>query len=101
MDIILGPLLTVVLIVIRGYMWVVVLSAVLSWLVHFNVVNSRNQFVGTLLNICWRLTEPVLAKIRRFLPSISGIDLSPMVLILALIFLENMLIRLAFSLAIR
>ncbi len=100
MDIIFGPLITVLLVAIRCYMWIVILSAVLSWLVHFNVVNASNQLVYTLLNITWRLTEPPLRPIRRFLPAISGVDLSPMVLILGLIFLENLIVRLAISFAV-
>lgn len=98
MDIILGPLFLVLLIAIKCYVWIVILSAVLSWLVHFNVVNSRNQFVYALLSISWRLTEPLLRPIRRFLPAMSGIDLSPMVLILILLFLQNLIYRLAISL---
>lgn len=100
MDIILGPLFLVLLIAIKCYIWIVILSAVLSWLVHFNIVNARNQFVYTLLNITWRLTEPPLRPIRRILPAMSGVDLSPMVLILILIFLQNMIARFAISLGV-
>ncbi len=64
------------------YSWLVILSAVLSWLVAFNVVNMRNDFVRSIANGLYAVTEPVLARIRRFLPHMGGVDLSPIVLIL-------------------
>ncbi len=73
------------------YIWVLVFSAVLSWLVAFGVVNTNNQFVRTMGDMLYRLTEPVLRPIRRFLPVMGGLDLSPLVLIFIIMFLQSFL----------
>mgnify|MGYP002085001747 CR=1 FL=1 len=86
--IILDPLLRVAMIAIDLYIWAVIISAILSWLMHFGVVNTRNQFVSMIGEFLWRLTEPALRPIRRFVPKLGGIDLSPVVLILALLFVQ-------------
>jgi YggT family protein len=80
--------------VIDIYVWILIASAVLSWLVAFNVVNTRNPFVATVGDVLYRLTEPVLAPIRRILPNFGGLDISPVVLILLLIFIKRLLIEL-------
>lgn len=77
--------------IIDLYMWVLIASAILSWLVAFNVINTRNRFVYAVGDFLYRITEPLLRPIRRILPSFGGIDLSPIVLILLLIFLRNLL----------
>ncbi len=94
MDVIIGPLIEIVLVAIRLYVWVLIISAILSWLLAFNVINSRNRFVYTVVDFLWRVTEPALRPIRRFLPSLGGIDISPVILILILMFLESVLTRL-------
>ena len=76
--------------VITIYLWIIIVNAVLSWLVAFNVLNTQNRFVFSILDATYKLTEPVLNKIRRFLPNFGSIDISPLVLILALMFLRNM-----------
>ncbi|MFQ5774073.1 MAG: YggT family protein [Kiloniellaceae bacterium] len=86
--IILDPLLRVLLIAIDLYIWAVIISAVLTWLVHFGVVNTRNQFVSMIGEFLWRMTEPALRPIRRVVPFLGGIDVSPVILILALIFVQ-------------
>ena len=73
--------------IITLYIWVIIINAIASWLVAFNVINARNQFVYQLLRFFDALTEPVMRPIRRVIPLIGGIDLSPIVLILALQFL--------------
>ncbi|ALK10755.1 YggT family protein [Blastochloris viridis] len=75
--------------IITLYVWILIASAVLSWLVAFNVVNPRNQVVAQVGEALWRLTEPVLAPIRRFLPNLGGLDISPVVLIIGLFFVRN------------
>ncbi|MBB4287881.1 YggT family protein [Roseospira goensis] len=97
MDVILGPLFQIILIVIDLYIWVVIIQAILSWLVAFNVINGYNRFVATVGEVLYRLTEPVLAPIRRRLPSMGGVDLSPVVLILGLIFLQLVIQQLMFK----
>lgn len=73
------------------YWWIIILSAIFSWLYAFNVVNPRNQFVGSVGNMLYRLTEPALAPIRRFLPNLGGIDISPIILLLIIFFLRELL----------
>jgi len=86
--IIIDPLLRIAMIAINLYIWAVIISAILSWLVHFGVVNTRNQFVSMIGEFLWRITEPALRRIRRFVPNFGGIDISPIVLILALMFVQ-------------
>jgi YggT family protein len=80
--------------IIHLYLWVVIISAVLSWLTAFNVINTSNRFVYSVIQTCYRLTEPALEQIRRFLPVMGGMDFSPVVLILLLMFLRNLLFEL-------
>jgi len=70
------------------YIWLIIASAVLSWLVAFNIVNTRNQFVASVGEFLYRITEPVLRPIRNMLPDLGGIDISPVILILIIIFLR-------------
>lgn len=77
--------------VIWLYIWLVVISVMLSWLVTFNVINTQNRFVYTVMDFLHRITEPALRPIRRLMPSLGGIDISPVVLILALIFFRELL----------
>jgi YggT family protein len=85
----LEPVLNLISAVIEIYIWLLIGSAVLSWLVAFNVVNTRNQFVVTAIDVLYRLTEPVLAPLRRILPNFGGLDISPVVVILILIFVRQ------------
>jgi len=72
------------------YLWVIIINAFLSWLVAFNVLNTQNRFVFSVLNTTYKLTDPVLNKIRRFVPTFGSIDISPIILILGLMFLRNL-----------
>ena len=91
--IIIDPLIQVIIMALRIYVWVVIASAILSWLVAFNVVNTRNQFVYTVGTMLHRLTDPALRPIRRFLPNLGGIDISPVILILIVYFLQMVLVE--------
>ena len=93
MDVILVPLIQLVLAVINIYVWVLVASVVLSWLIAFNVVNTSNRFVHTIGEIVYRITEPALRPIRNILPNMGNVDLSPVALIMLLWFVESMLIQ--------
>ena len=73
------------------FWWIVILSAVFSWLYAFNVVNPSNQFVGMVGNALYRLTEPALRPIRNVLPDLGGIDISPIVLLLLIFFVRQLL----------
>lgn len=86
-----APFVELIDIVLTFYVWVVVIYVVLSWLVQFDVINSRNQFVRTLGDFLFRLTEPALRPIRRILPNLGGVDLSPMVLILLVWFIRRLM----------
>jgi len=77
--------------VITIYIWLLIASVILSWLVAFNIVNSSNRIVYVIGDFLYRITEPALRPLRRFLPSLGGIDVSPVVVILALVFLRNLL----------
>lgn len=78
--------------VLQLYIWVLVAAAVLSWLVAFNVVNPRNQLVAGLGQLLYAITEPVLRPIRNALPAMSGIDISPVVVILIIIFIQSVIL---------
>ncbi|MEP3248166.1 MAG: YggT family protein [Sneathiella sp.] len=77
--------------IIQIFIWLLIANAILSWLVAFNVVNARNQFIATVGEFLFKITEPVLRPIRRIIPSFGGIDVSPIVLILLLIFIQNLM----------
>tara|TARA_B100000029_G_scaffold78944_1_gene70391 strand:+ start:186 stop:476 length:291 start_codon:yes stop_codon:yes gene_type:complete len=76
--------------VITIYLWVIIINAVLSWLVAFNILNTQNRFVFAVLDATYKLTDPALNKIRRFVPTFGSIDISPIILILVLMFLRNL-----------
>jgi YggT family protein len=76
--------------VITVYLWVIIVNAILSWLVAFNILNTQNRFVFSVLDATYKLTDPALNQIRRFIPTFGSIDISPLVLILALMFLRNL-----------
>jgi YggT family protein len=78
--------------VITLYIWVVIIGAILSWLIAFDVVNRRNRAVFTIADALYRLTEPALRPIRKVLPDLGGLDISPVILILGLIFIKDVVI---------
>jgi YggT family protein len=86
-------ILDIILLVLHMYIWLLIAAAVLSWLVAFNVVNTRNQVVSMLGEFLYRITEPLLRPIRSVLPNLGGIDVSPVILILIILFLENVIVR--------
>jgi YggT family protein len=77
--------------VLNIYTWILIGSAVFSWLYAFNVVNSRNQFVATLGSFLFKVTEPVLAPIRKLLPDLGGVDISPIVALVVVYFIQQLL----------
>ncbi|WP_334176908.1 YggT family protein [Pseudoxanthobacter sp.] len=85
-------LLDVVLLVLNLYQWVVIVAALFSWLYAFNVVNPRNAVVMAVANTLYRLTEPVLRPIRQILPSMGGMDLSPVVLLIGIYFIQRLIV---------
>ncbi len=77
---------------ISAYIWVIIIQAILSWLVAFNVVNTQNRFIYAVGNALYQLTEPVVGRVRRFLPPAAGIDFSPLVVIIGLFFVRAVVI---------
>ena len=76
--------------IISLYIWILIINVIISWLVAFNVLNTSNRFVYSLLDVSYKLTAPPLNYIRRFLPNLGSIDISPIILILALMFIRNL-----------
>lgn len=76
--------------VISLYIWILIINVIISWLVAFNVLNTSNRFVYSLLDVSYKLTASPLNYIRRFLPNLGSIDISPIILILALMFIRNL-----------
>jgi YggT family protein len=84
--------LEVILIVLDLYVWLLIASAILSWLIAFNVVNTRNAFVAAVAEFLYRITEPVLAPIRSIMPNLGGLDISPIILILIIILIQKLIV---------
>ena len=84
-------LLDIVLIILDLSVWLLIASAILSWLIAFNVVNTRNQFVASVAEFLYRITEPLLRPIRNFMPNLGGLDISPIILILIIMFLQRVI----------
>jgi YggT family protein len=87
-----APLIGFIALVIDLYIWVVIAGAILSWLVAFNVVNTNNRFVLSIADMLYRLTEPALRPIRSIMPNLGGIDISPVILILLLLFIRDVVL---------
>ncbi|MEO9614091.1 MAG: YggT family protein [Nitratireductor sp.] len=85
-------LIQTIVLAIDIYWWLIIASAIFSWLFAFNVINGRNQFVATIGDFLYRVTEPALRPIRRVMPDLGGIDISPIILLLALFFLRQFIL---------
>lgn len=81
----------VVLLILNILWWIIIVSAILSWLLAFNILDYRNNFVRTVADTLYRMTEPVYRPIRRVLPNFGGLDLSPLVVLLAIFFLQQLI----------
>ncbi len=88
-----NAILYTLLSVIDLYIYVIIGAAILSWLIAFSVVNTQNKFVYMVYDILYRLTEPALRPIRRFMPNLGGLDLSPIILLLILMFLQTLIAK--------
>ena len=83
--------LDIVIIILDLYVWLLIASAILSWLIAFNVVNTRNGFVAAVAEFLYRITEPVLRPIRGFIPTFGGLDISPIIVILIIMFIQRVI----------
>ncbi len=77
--------------IIYLYVWVLIINAIISWLIAFNVLNTQNRFVYSVLEFTYKLTDPPLNYIRRFLPNLGSVDISPVVLILLIYFARDLI----------
>ena len=77
--------------IIGLYIWALIIAVVLSWLTAFSLINTKNRFIYLVMDFFYKITEPPLRYIRRFIPKLGGIDISPIILILLLVFLRNLL----------
>ena len=77
--------------IITIYLWIIIINAILSWLVAFNVLNTQNRFVFSILEFSYKLTDPPLNYIRRFIPNLGAVDISPVILILILWFIKDLI----------
>ncbi len=96
MEIVLIPLIRVVLTLISLYSNIILAAIIVSWLRAFNVISTSNRFMYALCDVLDRLTEPVFAYARRFIPAFNGLDFSPIVVLIALEFLQTFLVRVAY-----
>ena len=85
------PILNLIVQIIDLYLWVVIITVILSWLITFNIVNTTNRLIYAIMEFCRRVTEPILYPIRNFLPTLGGIDISPIILIFILVFIKEMI----------
>jgi len=77
--------------IIDLYVWVLIINVMFSWLVAFNVLNTQNRFVNMVLEVTYKLTDPPLNYIRKFIPNLGSIDISPVILILVLMFIKDLI----------
>jgi YggT family protein len=85
-------ILEIILLILDLYVYLLIASAILSWLIAFNVVNTRNPFVAAVAEFLYRITEPLLAPIRRIMPNLGGLDISPIILILLIYLIQKLIV---------
>ncbi len=100
MHVILGPIFGLIDIVLGLFVWILIFAVIMSWLISFNVVNTTNRVVHMLSDVLYRITEPALRPIRRFLPSLGGLDISPIVLLLAVMFVRQIVHNIQYELGV-
>ena len=74
------------------YLWCLFIFVILTWLIHFGIVNTQNRLIFLTMDVLYKITDPVLRPIRNILPNLGGIDISPIILVLALIFIRNLIV---------
>ena len=83
--------------IVELFIWLLIIQAILSWLIAFGIINTQSSFVNMVGNFLYKITEPALKPIRRILPDFGGIDISPVILIIILIFFRDLLYKYALS----
>lgn len=99
MDVVLVPLIQMIMTVVDLYVWVLIIGVILSWLTAFGVINMSNRVVYLVSDFIHRITEPALRPIRNIMPNLGNVDISAVVLIIGLYFVQNVLMRAAMALA--
>ena len=94
------PILNTLMFALNIYIWILIANAIFSWLYAFNVINTRNQFVNMIGRALYQMTEPVLRPIRRFMPDLGGVDISPIILVLIIYLIQQIIIYYLYPLAI-
>ena len=94
------PISSLILLLLNIYWWVVIAAVVTSWLIAFNVINLHNNIVRSLVRLLDTLTEPVFRQIRRIIPAFSGIDISPLIVLIAIWFLQSVVVWVAYRMAL-
>tara|TARA_R110002020_G_scaffold4015_17_gene17603 strand:- start:1443 stop:1733 length:291 start_codon:yes stop_codon:yes gene_type:complete len=89
--------LDVIMVILQLYWWVLLIMIIMSWLISFNVINTRNQFVEAVWRVVNQLTEPLLNPIRRVMPNFSGLDISPIILFLGIFFIQQLILRYGYA----
>ncbi len=92
MPVMSNPFLWLILELLQLYMWAVIIGVILSWLVAFNVVNTSNRFIYMVGDFLHRITEPALKRIRRYIPNLGGLDISPVILIVLIMFAQRFVV---------
>ncbi|MBN9533199.1 MAG: YggT family protein [Alphaproteobacteria bacterium] len=95
-----NPIIWLLLQIIEIYVWIIIASVIVSWLIAFNVINLRNNFVRAVVQALQALTEPVFRWVRRFLPPIAGLDISPLIVLIGLYFIRYSILWLAYRFAL-
>ena len=93
------PVLNTIMYALNIYIWILIASAVFSWLYAFNVINSNNQFVNSIGTFLYRVTEPVLRPIRRVMPDLGGIDISPIIVFILIYLIQQLIVYYLYPLA--
>ena len=94
------PILNTLMFALNIYIWILIANAIFSWLYAFNVINTRNQFVNMIGRALYQMTEPALRPIRRFMPDLGGVDISPIILVLIIYLLQQIIIYYLYPLAV-
>ncbi len=83
------PILEVIIFLLNAYIYIIIAAVIVSWLIAFNVINTRNQIVAMIVDFLYRVTEPVFRPIRQLMPNLGGIDFSPLIVLLIIYVIER------------
>jgi YggT family protein len=93
------PVLNTIMFALQIYIWILIAAAIFSWLYAFNVINSRNEFVNMIGRFLFAVTDPVLRPIRRFMPDLGGVDISPIIVFILIYLIQQLIVYYLYPLA--